>query len=134
MKEKKNKCVVGIKDKSIDEQQKQREKWRENSRACYRRRGRSRKTTLKVNVNENDHVMITDHNFENDTDPLELSCTAKSNSSLKNRREPKVTILSDVKVNFDLKKLFGSGRIASNWKYNVSSSDVGKDFEELKNK
>lgn len=134
LKKKKDKRVVGIKDKSIDEQKKQREKWRENSRAYYRRR-QNQKKALHVNVNEND-VMITDHhNHENDTDPLELSCTAKSNNSIiKNRREPKVTILSDVKVNFDLKKLFGSGRTTSNWEYNVSSSDVGKDFEELKNK
>ncbi|KAL4708938.1 hypothetical protein ACJJTC_014966 [Scirpophaga incertulas] len=132
---KKNKSIICIKDKSVDEQLKQRDQWRKNSRAYYRRQ--KQKKPLHVSINENDNdTIITDHNLENDTDPLEPSTSQKSNTSIKNKREPNVTILSDVKVNFHQKKLIRSGHTThtSTWQYNVSSTDVGKHFKELKNK
>lgn len=48
---KRKKRVVSIKDMSIDEQQKQRQKWRENSRTYYGKKKETNKV-IQVNIRE----------------------------------------------------------------------------------
>lgn len=50
-KRKREKRVVSIKDMGIDEQQKQRQKWRENSRKYYCKKKQT-KEVLQVNIRE----------------------------------------------------------------------------------
>lgn len=134
LKKKNNKRVMDIRKRNTIEQEKQREKWRQNSRAYYLRKNKQ-KEVHHVNVNENvdgDNVEAVIGGTNNETDPLEPLCSKESHDA-PNEKKPKVTILSDVRVNYDLKKLFRSSAIKKNWEFNCSSINVAKDFKEFGN-